>query len=94
MRKTSRQSPQGYTAVDRPLAKHLHVQGQEVTVCGNNVNMFHVFDRWRLGVSIQTGEDFDKITKEYQYYHSELCRYPVFYVPNDAYCAWEKGLIR
>ena len=90
---TKRYSPQGYVAVTKPLARLLYSQGYAVTMCGNNVNCYHIFDGWRLGCTINNDKDkdytFDEIVGNYVSYNTnELLRYPVFYVKSSAYVSW------
>ena len=80
---TKRIAPQGYVAVTIQLAEQLFNEGKKVTLCGNNVNNFHVFDGWRLGCTIVKENDatFTEHVKQFmQYMEKELGRYPVFYV--------------
>ena len=81
-----RYAPQGYTAVTKPLARQLYNAGVAVTLCGNNVNSFHVFGGWHLGCTItkdwpQGYESFDDIVSNFlSYLDHELGTYSVFYV--------------
>ena len=94
---TRRQAPAGYVAVTRPLAKTLYEQGYAVTLCGNNVNSFHVFDGWHLGYATQKDnrheapEDrptFDSIVGSFvSYLDKELGTYAVYYVKREDYRA-------
>jgi len=51
-----RLAPHGYVAVNKPMAKALYEQGITVTLCGNNVNNYHVFGGWHLGHTINRKE--------------------------------------
>ncbi len=60
-----------------------------MTICGSNVNDYHVFQGWCLGRTMCRNDydtdpcaaDFDRRVVEYCYYSSpEMLRYPVFYV--------------
>jgi hypothetical protein len=88
---TKRVAPQGYVAVTRKLAHMLYCQGVPVTVCGSNVNCFHVFNGWYLGYTLPyRGNDYDFDTMVNSYvFHSdtELLRFPVFYVRR-RYVTW------
>ena len=88
LRRTKRLAPKGYIAIDKPSAKRAFDAGLEVTLCGSNVNSYHVFNGWYLGCTIDKarhegsyGNDFDSILNNFLYYlESELGRYAVFYV--------------
>jgi len=86
---THRQAPQGYKAVTKPLAKALFEQGVDVTLAGNNVNSFHIFDGWHLGctMNLQRMADgymtsFDAMVDNFLWHlDRELGTYAVYYVP-------------
>ena len=88
LRKTKRYAPKGYIAIDKPSAKRAFDAGLAVTICGSNVNSFHVFGGWGLGCTIdkakhegEYGNDFDAILNNFLFYlDPELGRYAVFYV--------------
>lgn len=81
---TKRKGPEGYVAVTKLYAELLHLQGIAVTICGNNVNSYHVFHGWYLGMTLKQGDDFHKQVNRYVYNSStELLRYPVFYVKKE-----------
>ena len=81
---TKRLAPDGYQAIDRPSAKMAYEAGLPVTVAGNNVNSYHVFNGWHLGCTIADCDDrqtFDSILANFMFYlEPEIGRYPVFYV--------------
>lgn len=91
---TKRRAPTGYAAVTRPLAFHLYEAGKQVTLCGNNVNSFHVFGGWFLGCTIAKPltDDYEcpQLEKDMQFFtlsndflsymDKELGRYVVYYV--------------
>lgn len=89
-RTTKRQAPAGYIAIDKVLAQALYEGGYSITLCGNNVNMYHVFHNWCLGCTIdkQTTEERTALEYTWQdhinsfmfYLEPELGRYIVFYV--------------
>ncbi len=89
--KTARLAPKGYVAINRPSAKRAFEAGLEVTVAGNNVNSFHIFNGWHLGCTIdkarhegEYGNDFDSIVANFMsYLDRELGTYPVFYVKSN-----------
>ena len=85
---TKRIAPEGYVAVTRKLAELLYSDGYSVTVCGNNVTSFHVFDGWHLGCTVQRDilddKSFDVLLNSFMFYlDSELGTYPVFYVKQE-----------
>lgn len=66
MRTTKRHAPAGYTYVDKALALALFEAGYEVTMHGNNVNHYHVFEGWRLGMTVKVQEHSERLNfKEY-----------------------------
>lgn len=86
---TKRIAPQGYKAVTKPLAESMYNSGYPVTMCGNNVNSYHVFNGWYLGHTIQRcslstefpSEGFETNLKSFLFYlESELGYYVVYYV--------------
>lgn len=81
---TKRIAPPGYIAVTRKLAEVLYDEGYAVTMCGNNVNSFHVFDGWHLGCTFQKEErnvSFETLLASFMsYLEGGLGTYPVFYV--------------
>lgn len=90
---TKRLAPSGYTAIDKVLAQALYEGGYSVTFCGNNVNLYHVFNGWYLGHTMNKKEIEEKCALEYTwqnhinsfmfYLESELGRYIVFYVKTE-----------
>lgn len=83
---TKREAPKSYVAVTKPLAKALYEQGKMVTLCGSNVNSFHVFNGWCLGVTLRGPEAccFDTIVNSFQAnLEPELGRYAVFYTKKE-----------
>ena len=96
--KTKRLAPQGYVAVNKNLAEILYNEHIPVTIAGNNVNSFHIFNGWTLGCTmvknfiVQYGEEntFSRLVKGFmQYTERELGTYPVFYVETEIYQAWK-----
>ena len=80
---TKRQAPQGYVAVTRPLAEQLYNEGKEITLCGNNVRMFHIFQGWGLGFTANNTqiEEFQLLVNSFLHHlYPEFGSYPVFYV--------------
>lgn len=87
---TKRIAPQGYVAVTRKLAEILYNEGYPVTVCGNNVNSFHVFNGWHLGYTLNKqlinefsayDHTFESLLCNFMFHlEKELGTYPVFYV--------------
>ena len=49
---TRRISPEGYRAITKPLAQAMYDLDYPITLCGNNVNSYHVFQGWGLGHTI------------------------------------------
>ena len=93
---TKRYCPSGYVAVTKPLARKLYESGIEITLCGNNVDSYHIFGGWHLGYTINCHEenktdyngvpvDFQTIIDSYASYNlgNELGRYAVFYVKKE-----------
>ena len=83
----NRIAPSGYVAVTRPLAEKLWKEGKNVTLCGNDVNSFHVFDGWRLGCTVSSSlewcysKTFEDVVNNFLFYlEAELGKYPVFYI--------------
>lgn len=87
-RRTRHEAPLGYVAIDKPSAKLAFDAGLDVTIAGNNVNSYHIFNGWYLGHTInkarhegEHGNNFEDIVSNFMYYlDSELGRYPVFYI--------------
>lgn len=82
---TKRIAPYGYVAVTKPLAQLLYNEGYAVTICGSNVNSYHVFKGWRLGATVDNVKDkdytFDTIISNYEMYNvGGLSKHVVFYV--------------
>ena len=84
-----RHAPQGYVAVNRPLAEQAYERDVEVTLVGSNVNSFHVFGGWHLGCTVQKSKvdeqtnfgSFDSLVNNFLFYlDSELGKYARFYV--------------
>ena len=85
-RTTRRLAPPGYVAIDKNLAGALFDAGKSVTLCGNNVNSYHVFDGWHLGATFHQGENetLNVIVSHFMaYLEHELGTYPVFYVKKE-----------
>lgn len=85
---TKRVAPRGYVAVTRKLAQVLYDEGYPLTICGNNVNTFHVFGGWHLGYTLKkdrhNDNTFDDILNSWKHYlERELGTYPVFYVKQE-----------
>lgn len=79
-----RSCPIGYVTVTKPLARILHTAGMSVTICGDNVDSFHVFDGWHLGYTIPLSEDFDVCCRDFlSYLESEVGNYLVFYTKKE-----------
>lgn len=96
---TKRIAPQGYVAITRPLAFLLWKEGYSITICGNNVNSYHVFKGWCLGMTIDKEKDKDysflEIVHNYVSYSSaELLRYPVFYVRQEVVNNMDLGILK
>lgn len=88
---TKRAAPDGWVAVTRPLAREKYDNGCTVVLCGSNVNSFHVFGGWRLGMPVHkdtlANRAFDEIVASFMsYLESELGKRPVFYVRKGALC--------
>ena len=89
---TKRVAPHGYVAVTKPLARKLYEQGRDITICGNNVNAYHIFHGWHLGCTINIHQehtvdsnnkpiDFGDIIQNYLYYlEPSMGVYYVYYV--------------
>lgn len=87
---TKRIAPKGYVAVTKQLAELLYNQDVTVTMCGNNVNSYHVFEGWCLGYTFNKRGitersayewTFTRIVNNFMFYlEKELGTYPVFYV--------------
>lgn len=81
---TRRVAPQGYVAVTKPLAELLYNDGKSVTLCGSNVNTFHIFSGWHLGCTISkdiyTQCFNDSVNSFLSYLDEELGSYVVFYI--------------
>lgn len=83
---TKRHAPEGYQAITKPLARQLYETGTPITLCGNNVNAFHVFGGWHLGCTLihdaMRDEDFDDLVLRYTINNldNELGTYAVYYV--------------
>ena len=81
---TRRVAPQGYVAVTKPLAELIYNAGKLVTLCGNNVNVFHVFDGWHLSCTIIKDmhvQCFNNSVNSFlSYLDKELGSYVVFYI--------------
>ena len=96
---TRRLSPEGYSAITKPLAKELYNQGFDVTMCGNNVNSFHIFKGWYLGYTVSKERteqltslpyDFSDLVNNFLFYlDTELGYYPVFYVKSEDLQAYQ-----
>lgn len=83
---TKRIAPDSCVAITKLLAQQLFEEGEQVTLCGNNVNSYHIFDGWNLGCTVvreNVGDEksFDDLCKLYlAHLDRELGRYLVFYV--------------
>lgn len=95
---TKRLAPMGYVAITKPFARALYEHGHAITLCGNNVNAYHVFKGWHLGCTSGDGataqsyayprEAFDSILASFLFYpEPELGTYAVFYVKASAIAA-------
>lgn len=87
-RYTKRLAPVGYVAIDRPSAKLAYEEGYVVTICGNNVNRYHVFDGWHLGYSFSRLSEADweaTVSSFMSHLDKELGRYPVFYIRKEVF---------
>lgn len=90
--KTRRLAPSGYIAIDKPSAAKAFDNGVIVTLCGNNVNSYHVFGGWALGISLDKarqdsyGNTFDSLCKDFLWaLDRELGEYAVFYIKSGDY---------
>ncbi len=63
-----RAAPQGYVAVTKKLAERLYDEGKPITLCGNRVRSFYVFDGWYLGMTVSVQD-----TREYGYNFNDYC---------------------
>ena len=101
---TKRLAPQGYKAITKPLAESMYNAGYPVTLCGNNVNSYHVFQGWYLGHTIQRSDieersylvySFADLLNNFMFYlERELGYYAVYYVKEtdlQAYNQTRKG---
>jgi hypothetical protein len=104
---TKRDSPQGYVAVTKPLARKLYELGYNVTLAGNNINSYHIFEGWHLGYTINiasapssydpytketTLDDFSYIVQSFlSYLDRELGYYCVYYVKETDYHLYKEG---
>ena len=82
---TKRLAPAGYKAVTKPLACALYYAGYSITLCGSNVNAYHVFQGWCLGCTINKhryeGVGFERYVGDFlQCLKLGLGKYVVFYV--------------
>ena len=84
---TGREAPEGYVAVTKLLAQSIYNAGKSVTLCGNNINAFHVFGGWHLGCTVSKdthAQCFDDIVNSFlSYLDKELGSYVVFYVKKE-----------
>ena len=96
---TKRLATSGYVAVTKPLARKLYEEGKAITLAGNNVNSFHIFNGWNLGCTVKkeqvdrhcaqghTDEPsymFESLVNNFLFYlDNELGKYPVFYVKRE-----------
>jgi hypothetical protein len=92
---TKRIAPQGYQAVTRQLARCMYDTGYDVTLCGNNVNAYHVFQGWGLGCTVNYAlynhYDFGSVVNNFMFYlEKELGSYPVFYVKTQDLQAYQE----
>jgi hypothetical protein len=83
-RTTNRTAPDGYIGIDKNLARELYEKGIEITIAGNNVNAYHIFDGWHLGCTpskeAMQETAFTAYLNAFMFsLEPELGTYPVFY---------------
>jgi hypothetical protein len=90
---TRRLAPVGYIAITKPLAQELYEHGHAITLCGNNVHAYHVFNGWYLGHTMRRcsmtehypSEEFAaNVASFLSYLEKELGTYVVYYVKASA----------
>ena len=91
-RVTQRIAPEGYQYIDRNLAKAVYQADKPITIHGNNINSYHVFEGCRLGYTIQRSDQesraglyddssLEGIVRRYMsYLEPELGKYVVYCV--------------
>lgn len=93
---TKRHCPTGYVAVTKPLAEQLYNANVDLTLCGNNVNSYHVFGGWHIGCTVKSicedSTEFSSILVDFLHYlDPELGTYAVFYVKKSDLAVYRKG---
>ena len=91
-RVTGRIAPEGYQYIDRNLAKAVYQADKPITIHGNNINSYQIFEGWRLGYTVQKSDQesragvYDDVSLEgivrryMSYLEPELGRYAVYCV--------------